>query len=175
MPYGEPWRVRRSLFKKIFNVSNARIYQIPQTKYIHRLLVNLAQRPADFVAHIHLYVFTADQFQGKANLSVVIDRMVGSLALSMTYGVDIRPTNDPNLEVARHANAAVTECLTTGSITVDLFPLLKHLPPWVPGASFHQKAKVSRQYAIRLKEGIYSDGRNKMVIPLSAIYIPRRT
>ena len=123
---------------------------------------------------ICMYSFAVEYSRGKANLSV-IDRMVGSLALSMTYGVDIRPTNDPNLEVARHANAAVTECLTTGSVTVDLFPLLKHLPPWVPGASFHQKAKVSRQYAIRLKEGIYSDGRNKMVIPLSAIYISGRT
>ena len=57
MPYGEPWRVRRRLFKKYYNISNAHIYQTPETKYIHRLLVSLAQRPADFVAHIHQYVF----------------------------------------------------------------------------------------------------------------------
>lgn len=66
MPYGEPWKVRRTLFKKFFNVSNAQIYQIPEIKYIHRLLVNLAQRPADFVAHVNQYVFTARSvFHGK--------------------------------------------------------------------------------------------------------------
>ena len=92
----------------------------------------------------------------------------------MTYGVDVRPVNDLNLQVAKLANAAIVECLTTGSTTVDIFPFLKHLPSWVPGASFQEKAKVSRQYAKYLREGIYSEGRNKMVIPLSAIYIPRR-
>ena len=99
------------------------------------------------------------------------DRMTGSVAISMTYGVDIRPINDPNLQVAKVANAAVVEALTTGSTTVDLFPFLKHLPSWAPGASFHEKAKVSRQYAKYLREGTYSDGRNKMVISFAYIHL----
>ena len=91
----------------------------------------------------------------------------------MTYGVDIRPIKDPNLQVAKLAIDAVVECLTTGSSTVDIFPFLKHLPSWVPGASFQEKAKVSRQHAKSLREGIFYEGRNKMVIfSLSAIYIP---
>ena len=90
--------------------------------------------------------------------------MTGSVAISMTYGVDIRSTNDPNLRVARLANVAVVEALTTGSTSVDLFPFLKHLPSWAPGASFHQKAKVSREYAKYVREGVYSDGKNKIVI-----------
>lgn len=94
----------------------------------------------------------------------VFDRMTGSVAISMTYGVDIRPNNDPNLQVARLANIAIVEALTTGSTSVDVFPFLKHLPSWLPGTSFHEKAKVSRQYAKNLREGTYSDGRNKMVI-----------
>jgi hypothetical protein len=163
MPYGEPWKVRRSLFKKHFNVSNAQIYKIPETKYIHRLLVNLAQRPADFVEHIQQYVITADQYFMEKLMSV-IDRMTGSVAISMTYGVDILPINDPNLQVARLASAAVVEALTAGSNSVDMFPLLKHLPSWVPGASFHEKAKVSRKYAKCVRDGTYSAGRNKMVI-----------
>ena len=168
MPYGEPWRVRRGLFKQNFNISNAQIYQVPEIKYIHQLLVNLAQRPADFLAHVHQYVLTADP---REKLMSIIDRMTGSVAISMTYGVDIRPIDDPNLQVARLANEIVIECLITGSTTVDLFPLLKYVPSWVPGASFHEKAKVSRQYAKLLREGLYSEGKNKMVISLSGIYI----
>ena len=166
--------MRRSLFKKNFHVSNAHIYQIPETKYIHRLLVNLAQRPADFVADIDQYVaivFTADQSwhsMEKAN-DTVINRMTGSVAISMTYGVDIRPINDPNLQVAKLASAAIIECLITGSTTVDVFPLLKHLPSWVPGTSFHEKARVSRQYVKYVREGIYSDGKNKMV---RSLFVP---
>ena len=94
----------------------------------------------------------------------IIDRMSGSTAISMTYGVDIRPTNDPNLQVARLASVAVAQCWTTGSNSVDLFPLLKHLPPWVPGTSFHATAKVARQCAKHLRDGIYTEARNKMVI-----------
>ena len=173
MSYGEPWKVRRSLFKKSFHASNAHIYQIPEVKYIHRLLVSLAQRPQDFVANIDQYVFTANQYSIE-KLMTVIDRMTGSVAISMTYGVDIRPTNDPNLEVTKLASAAVVDCLISGS-TVNVFPLLKHLPSWVPGTSFHEKAKVSRQYAKHVREGIYSDARNKMVILCSVIYVSRRT
>ena len=98
------------------------------------------------------------------------DRMTGSAAISMTYGVDVHPTNDPNLQVAKLANVAVVEALTTGSTSVDIIPILKHLPSWVPGASFHEKAKVSREYAKHVREGIYSDGRNKMVILFSDLY-----
>jgi hypothetical protein len=50
-----------------------------------------------------------------------------------------------------------------------MFPLLKHLPSWVPGASFHGKAKMSQQYAKYVRDGIYSAGRNKMVISLAFI------
>lgn len=95
--------------------------------------------------------------------------MTGSVAISTTYGVDIRPTNDPNLQVARLANAAVVQWLTTGSNLVDMFPLLKYLPPWAPGASFHATAKILRRLAKQLREGIYFEGRNKMVT-LSRIY-----
>ena len=165
MSYGEPWKVRRSLFKRHLNVSNAQIYKIPQTKYIHRLLVNLARCPADFVEHIQQFVITADQhFMEK--LMSVFHRMTGSVAISMTYGVDILPINDPNLHVARLASAAVVEALTAGSTSVDIFPYLKHLPSWVPGTSFHEKAKMSQQYAKYVRDGIYSAGRNKMVISL---------
>ena len=170
MSYGEPWKVRRSLFKKHFSASNAQIYQIPETKYIHRLLVDLAQRPADFVQHIQQYVITAGR--GKSNCRY-FDRMTGSAAISMTYGVDVRPINDPNLQVARLANIAIVDALTTGSTTVDVFPLLKHLPSWLPGTSFHEKAKMSRQYAKDLREGIYSDGRNKMVFLFSHLYLTK--
>jgi hypothetical protein len=85
------------------------------------------------------------------------DRMTGSVAISMTYGVDIRSINDPNIQIAKLANVAVAEALTTGSTSVDVFPFLKHLPSWIPGASFHEKAKVSREYAKHVREGIYSD------------------
>ena len=35
---------------------------MPETKYIHRLLVNFAQRPADFLAHILQYVLTVHEY-----------------------------------------------------------------------------------------------------------------
>jgi hypothetical protein len=101
--------------------------------------------------------------------------MTGSVAISMTYGVDVRPTDDPNIQIAKLASAAVTECLTSGSSLVDMFPLMKHLPAWAPGATFQTTAKMARQRAESLRAGIYSEGRQKMVISWSRIYIPLGT
>ena len=62
--------------------------------------------------------------------------MTGAISISMTYGIDISPENDPNFEIALLARQTIRGCLIIGSALVDMFPALKYLPTWFPGAEF---------------------------------------
>lgn len=49
MPYGNPWRIRRRLFKQHFGPSNALVYEFQQAHYIHRFLLQLLERPMELM------------------------------------------------------------------------------------------------------------------------------
>jgi hypothetical protein len=99
-------------------------------------------------------------------VKLVIDNgvsMVGSVAISMTYGVDILPDEDPNLQIARDAAQSIRESLIIGSATVDMIPWLKYLPNWFPGSRFQQIAARSRVRVEKLREGIFAQALQKWV------------
>lgn len=81
----------------------------------------------------------------------------------MTYGIDISSENDPNFEIALLARQTIRECLTVGSALVDMFPALKYLPTWFPGAKFHRIAAKSRIYAAKSRDCIFDNAYQKWV------------
>ncbi|KXN85958.1 O-methylsterigmatocystin oxidoreductase [Leucoagaricus sp. SymC.cos] len=139
MPYGEKWRVRRRLFKKYFNSSNVLIHQLQEAKYVPQFLHQLLERPTEFVS--------------------LISHLTDSISLSMTYGIDIRPKDDPNLQIARLAGQTIQECLTAGSTLVDMLPAMKYLPEWFPGGGFQKVAAKSRVRAGQLRDGLFNESR----------------
>lgn len=70
--------------------------------------------------------------------------MVGSLAVSLTYGVPIQGRNDPVLEFVDSMNHMITEEMTPGKAIVDMLPFMRHLPSWFPGAGFKKYANSVR-------------------------------
>lgn len=52
---------------------------------------------------------------------------VGSTILSITYGLDVKPKNDPFIESAEKANETVKKVPYPGAYLVDHFPFLKHV------------------------------------------------
>lgn len=87
--------------------------------------------------------------------------MTGAISISMTYGLDISPENDPNFEIALLARQTIHDCLTTGSAIVDMVPVLKYLPTWFPGANFHRIAAKSRVYAAKSRDCIFDNAFQK--------------
>ncbi|TFK33723.1 cytochrome P450 [Crucibulum laeve] len=65
--------------------------------------------------------------------------MVGSVALSITYGIKVHPSNDPFIKLAERAVTGISEPLVAGAFLVDTIPILKYVPEWFPGAIFHKK------------------------------------
>ncbi|KAJ7142216.1 cytochrome P450 [Mycena epipterygia] len=138
MPYGDTWRAQRRLFSQGFNVTAARNFRPKELAATHGLLRRLAHTPGAFRDHLR--------------------HMAGEIIISVAYGIDVLPVNDPYIAVAEKTNHAGIQATTPGRFLVDSIPLLKHVPEWFPGADFKHKAKKWKQL-----------GRTLMAVPLAEV------
>ena len=58
----------------------------------------------------------------------------------MSHGYDIREDNDPVVSVVDTATEQFSLATSPGAFLVDVFPVLRYVPSWFPGASFQKKA-----------------------------------
>ena len=66
--------------------------------------------------------------------------MVGASIIDITYGIRVKPTNDPFIALAEKALDTGNSAIKPGAFLVDSFPILKYVPEWFPGAGFQTKA-----------------------------------
>jgi hypothetical protein len=67
------------------------------------------------------------------------------MAISLAYGLDIKETDDPHIKRAETSAESITDVTSSGMYLVDIFPILRHVPSWVPGAAFQKQAKILRK------------------------------
>ena len=65
--------------------------------------------------------------------------------MSITYGIDVQESGDPYISLADNALKGISQAAVLGTFWVDLFPSLKYLPSWFPGAGFQKKAAYWRE------------------------------
>ncbi|TFK41770.1 cytochrome P450 [Crucibulum laeve] len=125
MHYGEPWKERRRLLQRHFHPSNADVHESKEVEFTHKFLVRLLDSPERFLGHIR--------------------HMAGGVTLSLAFGLDIDPDDDPYVKLAAEAVGTLTEAAIPGAFFVDVFPFLKYMPSSLPGAGFQKKAQVWRK------------------------------
>lgn len=64
--------------------------------------------------------------------------------LEIAYGIKILPKNDPFVAKAEDVMAIINAGSVSGKFLVDMVPMLKHVPEWMPGASFQTFARESK-------------------------------
>lgn len=69
--------------------------------------------------------------------------------MSITYGINVLPKNDPYIAVAEEAIAEGSKAVMAGAFLVDVIPALKYIPDWMPFAGFKRMAKEARKLAQR--------------------------
>ncbi|EKM55870.1 uncharacterized protein PHACADRAFT_144742 [Phanerochaete carnosa HHB-10118-sp] len=119
MEYGDAWRQRRRLFHQHFRPLAVPQYHSSQAKAVLNLLQSLLNSPEGFLEHIRF--------------------MAGAMILDVVYAFDVRP-GDPRIELVEKAMRTSMEIVNSGVYLVDVIPVLKHLPPWFPGAGFKRQA-----------------------------------
>ncbi|KZV60973.1 cytochrome P450 [Peniophora sp. CONT] len=124
MRYGPRWKEHRRVFHSHFN-QGVTEHQTIQLSIVQELLQLLARSPENYLAHMRQCVCHA----------------------TTEYGHTVKDDQDPFVRLVKDASATTSEAAVPGAFMVDLFPTLKYVPEWVPGASFKRKAREWRKLA----------------------------
>jgi hypothetical protein len=89
--------------------------------------------------------------------------MVGGMAITLTYGLDIKETDDPYVKRAETGVGSIITITASGMYLVDLLPILRHVPSWVPGAAFQKQANVFRKIQEDFRDVPYTETIRNMV------------
>ncbi|KAJ7229361.1 cytochrome P450, partial [Mycena rebaudengoi] len=115
-------RAHRKLFPTTFDPIPSLTFRQTQLGLAHNLLRCLLQdRGNNVMEHLR--------------------HITGETILSVTYGIDVLPNNDPNIALAEEAMRTIRIGTSAGKFVVDAIPRLKHVPDWFPGAGFKIQAK----------------------------------
>jgi hypothetical protein len=117
--------------------------------------------------------------------------MAGELILSVTYGIEVLPVDDPYIALVEEAVQSASEATIPGKFLVvscipdgvthipilstqDSIPMLKYVPHWVPGAGFKRKANELRKLGQALLDVPFAEVKRQIVSEdaFSALIIP---
>ncbi|EIW59559.1 cytochrome P450 [Trametes versicolor FP-101664 SS1] len=129
MPYGQWWRDHRRAFWQVFHPGAIRGYRDTERAFLHDFLRNLVASPQDIERHIR-YLFAATM-------------------LKVLYGLDVQEEEGELIDRI-HETINCTTSVMINKHAVDVFPFLRHLPAWVPGAGFQRvfaECKAAVAYA----------------------------
>ncbi|KAJ7290002.1 cytochrome P450 [Mycena rebaudengoi] len=124
-------REHRRLFHSAFHLIASRRFRPQQVNASHGLLRRLLENPDEEVMN-H------------------IKHMNGALIMSIAYGIDTLPSNDPYIETAEVAIDAVMQAAIPGRYLVDMIPILKYVPAWFIGAGFKRHARESKKLTVKM-------------------------
>jgi hypothetical protein len=60
--------------------------------------------------------------------------------MEVSYGIKIKGLDDPYVKDAERVLEGLADAGTPGRYLVDVFPVMKHIPAWFPGAEWKRKA-----------------------------------
>ena len=61
---------------------------------------------------------------------------MSSIILKIVYDMEVTSLDDEFLQLANECVEKITEATLPGRFWVEIAPILRHLPGWVPGANF---------------------------------------
>ncbi|KAI0322765.1 cytochrome P450 [Amylostereum chailletii] len=73
-----------------------------------------------------------------------IRKAVGTIILMISHGYQPKSETDPLVRIADEATDQLGVLLSPGMFAVDILPILKWVPEWFPGGSFHKTAREWR-------------------------------
>ncbi|KAJ7128403.1 cytochrome P450 [Mycena epipterygia] len=136
-------RDHRRLFKQEFNPKGVERHRSTEFSATHALLRRIVENPESFLDH-------ARQFAGE-------------IIMRIAYGLEIRPSNDSYVALAKQAIHSFSVAHIPGRFLVDSIPILKYVPSWLPGAEFKRKARRWRVLARAIADTPFAEAKQNMV------------
>ncbi|KAJ6626053.1 cytochrome P450 [Mycena sp. CBHHK59/15] len=142
MKYGDRWRTHRRLWHETFNPVAVQSFRPKLREASHDLLRRMVREPDGVLYHLR--------------------HMAAKIVMSVAYGINIHPSDDPYVTLADQAVHGLMTALVPGRFLVDAFPILKYVPAWFPGATFKRKAQEWSKLAHRMLEEPYAEAKHKI-------------
>ncbi|KAF9220855.1 cytochrome P450 [Gyrodon lividus] len=128
LPYGNKWKLHRKMFNVALNKQVIPQYKTMQMQKVHQLLENLLNTPKEY--HRHFKTMSA------------------AIIMAVTYGYDVVPNNDHFVtKIERFVNLFLTVLTPERAALLGAFPFLAHIPSWLPGGRYKQRAAECRALA----------------------------
>ncbi|KAF8959261.1 cytochrome P450 [Flammula alnicola] len=118
IPYGDDWRMHRKICQQNFRQEAAPKYYPIQLEKVKQFLRGLLESPERFEDHSKMF-------------SV-------SIFMSTMYGYNVESLDDRCIKVADESLTIGAKLLLPGASLINIFPFLRHIPPWFPGATSHK-------------------------------------
>ena len=81
---------------------------------------------------------------------------IGAVILQVAYGYKIdRNKTDPLITLVEDAMVTLSDAATVGKWPVDIIPLLRYLPEWMPGTSFKRIGRLYKRLNYEVAERPY--------------------
>ncbi|GBE81550.1 Multifunctional cytochrome P450 monooxygenase af510 [Sparassis crispa] len=114
LEYGHKWRRHRKLMQEYLNIKKLPDYYPLHIRETHLMLKNILARPAEF--------------------DWAIRRFATASIMDIAYGHRVRSDDDEFVQIAKEALDSL-EAVNIGAAPVDILPILRYVPYWLPGAS----------------------------------------
>ncbi|KZW03024.1 cytochrome P450 [Exidia glandulosa HHB12029] len=121
MPYGDRWRLHRRALHQHLSEPSAKKWWALHEDLNGQFLRKLVHAPDEWW---HLTEWLA-----------------GANILRMTFGLEAAETNDPWIQLGIDAIEVFSKSAAFGRFAVDAFPMLKHVPMWLPGTKWKRDAQ----------------------------------
>ncbi|KAJ7498243.1 cytochrome P450 [Mycena galericulata] len=135
-------RSHRRLFHRELHATAAQAFQPRERAATHGVLRKLLDTPDDFMDHLR--------------------QMAGEIIMSVAYGINVLPSNDPYAALAEKAMHELAIISVPGKYLVDSIPILKYVPEWFPGAGFKREVKVCRELCQALVEKPFAQAKRSI-------------
>lgn len=120
--YGNTCRLQRKLLHRVIG---SRVHM----QNFHGLIEN------------EVHAFTQRLMKNPEDKTELIKRSTTAISMLMAYGYEIKEENDPVVKLAEQSVEDLGHLLESGNFLVEIFPWLKYVPEWFPGAGFQKTVK----------------------------------
>ncbi|KAF8149693.1 cytochrome P450 [Mycena galopus ATCC 62051] len=138
-------RTQREIFNTTFSVGASPQFRPKELASTHALLRRILKNPG-------------------CCLMEYFEQMVGKMIMSIAYGIDVSPLNDPYLKLIHEMAHATVLAAVPGKYLVDAIPILKYIPTWFPGAGFKRQAKEWKKVTRKSVELPFEEAKRKIAM-----------
>ena len=93
----------------------------------------------------------------------IITSTFAATIMKIGYGIAVQESDDPYISIAEEALEGIAEAGIPGAFLVDMFPILKYVPSWFPGAGFQKKAARWREVTNTMAEKPFRRAQEQLV------------